>query len=110
MASQPVEMPELDPFVAAGRCLPIHRSRPSAARSRSYGAGQPSRPAPWEATKLDIKFPSRALLLVLLLLILSFFMSYYLKLRRIKSIHETIVALFAGQSIRVCFGITPTGG
>lgn len=31
------------------------------------------------------------------LLILSFWVSYYLKVRRIKSIHETIVALFAGQ-------------
>ena len=39
---------------------------------------------------------SRALLLVLLLLILSFWTSYYLKVRKIKSIHETIVALFAG--------------
>ncbi|KAK4049934.1 monovalent cation:H+ antiporter, CPA1 (nhx1) [Microbotryomycetes sp. JL201] len=41
---------------------------------------------------------SRALLLVLLLLILSFWVSYYLKVRRIRSIHETIVALFAGKS------------
>lgn len=39
---------------------------------------------------------SRALLLVLLLLILSFWVSYYLKVRRIRSVHETIVALFAG--------------
>lgn len=43
---------------------------------------------------------SRALLLVLLLLILSFWVSYYLKVRRIRSVHETIVALFAGQSSR----------
>ena len=42
---------------------------------------------------------SRALLLVLMLLILSFWVSYYLKVRRIRSVHETIVALFAGQSI-----------
>ena len=43
---------------------------------------------------------SRALLLVLLLRILSFWVSYYLKVRRIRSVHETIVALFAGQSSR----------
>ena len=34
---------------------------------------------------------------IVFLLILSFWVSYYLKVRRIKSIHETIVALFAGQ-------------
>jgi hypothetical protein len=38
---------------------------------------------------------------VLLLLILSFWVSYYLKVRRIRSIHETIVALFAGTSSRL---------
>lgn len=33
---------------------------------------------------------------VLLLLILSFWVSYYLKVRRIRSIHETIIAMFSG--------------
>ena len=33
----------------------------------------------------------------MLLLVLSFWVSYYLKVRRIRSIHETIVALFAGK-------------
>jgi len=35
----------------------------------------------------------------LLLLVLSFWVSYYLKVRRIRSVHETIVALFAGKQL-----------
>ncbi|KAK4703146.1 hypothetical protein P7C70_g3072, partial [Phenoliferia sp. Uapishka_3] len=50
---------------------------------------------------------SRALLIVLLLLILSFWVSYYLKIRRIRSIHETIVALFAGMAVGLLVRLAP---
>ncbi|SCV73124.1 BQ2448_7049 [Microbotryum intermedium] len=50
---------------------------------------------------------SRALLLVLLLLILSFWVSYYLKIRRIRSIHETIVAMFAGMCVGLLVRLAP---
>ncbi|KAM0751512.1 sodium/hydrogen exchanger [Meredithblackwellia eburnea MCA 4105] len=50
---------------------------------------------------------SRALLIVLLLLILSFWVSYYLKVRRIRSIHETIVALFAGMAVGLLVRLSP---
>ncbi|GAA5966385.1 hypothetical protein JCM21900_003245 [Sporobolomyces salmonicolor] len=50
---------------------------------------------------------SRALLLVLLLLILSFWVSYYLKVRRIRSIHETIVAMFAGMCVGAIVRVAP---
>ncbi|KAL8279920.1 hypothetical protein RQP46_007770 [Phenoliferia psychrophenolica] len=50
---------------------------------------------------------SRALLIVLLLLILSFWVSYYLKVRRIRSIHETIVALFAGMAVGLLVRLAP---
>lgn len=40
---------------------------------------------------------SLALFLVLFLLIFSFFASYYLRVKRITAIHETIVGLFAGE-------------
>lgn len=46
-------------------------------------------------------------LLVLLLLILSFWVSYYLKVRRIKSIHETIVALMAGGVVGLIVKLSP---
>ena len=42
------------------------------------------------------RFSSLALFLVLFLLIGSFLTSYYLKVKRITAIHETIVGLFAG--------------
>ncbi|WAR59556.1 hypothetical protein PtB15_11B196 [Puccinia triticina] len=50
---------------------------------------------------------SRALLLVLVLLILSFWVSYYLKIKRIKTIHETLVALFAGMVIGLIVRLSP---
>ncbi|MBW0501210.1 hypothetical protein O181_040925, partial [Austropuccinia psidii MF-1] len=50
---------------------------------------------------------SRALLLVLVLLILSFWVSYYLKVRKIKTIHETLVALFAGMVIGLIVRLSP---
>ncbi|KAG0141039.1 hypothetical protein CROQUDRAFT_664372 [Cronartium quercuum f. sp. fusiforme G11] len=50
---------------------------------------------------------SRALLLVLVLLILSFSVSYYLKVRRIKTIHETLVALFSGMVIGLIVRLSP---
>lgn len=50
---------------------------------------------------------SRALLLVLLLLILSFWVSYYLKVHRIRSIHETIVALFSGMLVGALVRLAP---
>ncbi|GAA5942998.1 bifunctional K:H/Na:H antiporter NHX1 [Sporobolomyces koalae] len=50
---------------------------------------------------------SRALLLVLFLLVLSFWVSYYLKVRRIRSIHETLVAMFAGMCVGAIVRIAP---
>lgn len=44
------------------------------------------------------RFSSLALFLVLFLLIGSFLTSYYLKVKRITAVHETIVGLFAGMS------------
>jgi hypothetical protein len=44
---------------------------------------------------------------VLLLLILSFWVSYYLKVRRIRSIHETIVALFSGMLVGALVRLAP---
>lgn len=58
------------------------------------------------------RFSSLALFLVLFLLIGSFLTSYYLKVKRITAVHETIVGLFAGTSavltqacwLVLCFG------
>lgn len=62
------------------------------------------------APHLDIEqrlIRMHTVLLVLLLLILSFWVSYYLKVRRIKSVHETLVALFAGGFIGLIVRLSP---
>ncbi|GJN93746.1 hypothetical protein Rhopal_006803-T1 [Rhodotorula paludigena] len=50
---------------------------------------------------------SRALLIVLVLLIFSFWISYYLKVRRIRSIHETIIAMFSGMFVGALVRLAP---
>ncbi|GAA5985606.1 hypothetical protein JCM11641_004988 [Rhodosporidiobolus odoratus] len=76
-------------------------------------AGLPA-PVPGSGGLEDVTDPeeeelwsSRALLLVLLLLILSFWVSYYLKVRRIRSIHETIIAMFAGMFVGALVRLSP---
>jgi sodium/hydrogen exchanger-like protein 6/7 len=50
---------------------------------------------------------SLALFLVLMLLIGSFWTSYYLKVKRITAVHETIVGLFAGMFVGAALRIGP---
>lgn len=50
-------------------------------------------------------FSSLALFLVLFLLVGSFLTSYYLKVKRITAVHETIVGLFAGRSCAIDAGM-----
>ncbi|TKA51137.1 hypothetical protein B0A53_05955 [Rhodotorula sp. CCFEE 5036] len=69
----------------------------------------PTTPTPGDVLDPEVEelWSSRALLLVLLLLILSFWVSYYLKVRRIRSIHETIVALFSGMLVGALVRLAP---
>jgi len=53
------------------------------------------------------RFSSLALSLVLFLLITSFLTSYYLKVKRITAVHETIVGLFAGMFVGVMLRLGP---
>ncbi|PWN35818.1 sodium/hydrogen exchanger [Meira miltonrushii] len=53
------------------------------------------------------KYSSLALFVVLALLIGSFWTSYYLKIKRITAIHETIVGLFAGMFVGAVLRIGP---
>jgi sodium/hydrogen exchanger-like protein 6/7 len=57
--------------------------------------------------RLTRSLPGSSVLLVLLLLILSFWVSYYLKVRRIKSVHETLVALLAGAFVGLVVRLSP---
>lgn len=53
------------------------------------------------------KYSSLALFVVLALLIGSFWTSYYLKVKRITAVHETIVGLFAGMFVGAVLRIGP---
>lgn len=53
------------------------------------------------------RFSSLALFVVLSLLIGSFWTSYYLKVRKITAVHETIVGLFAGMFVGAALRIGP---
>lgn len=53
------------------------------------------------------RFSSLALFLVLMLLTGSFFTSYYLQVKRITAVHETIVGLFAGMFVGIVLRIGP---
>ncbi|TKY89943.1 hypothetical protein EX895_001241 [Sporisorium graminicola] len=68
----------------------------------------PTKPAvPVPDAEQQERFSSLALFLVLSLLIMSFWTSYYLRVKRITAVHETIVGLFAGMFVGVCLRIGP---
>ncbi|PWN28018.1 sodium/hydrogen exchanger [Jaminaea rosea] len=85
----------------------------SALSAMAQGGAPPSDPSPSPApappppAEEQERFSSLALFLVLSLLIFSFFASYYLRVKRITAIHETIVGLFAGMLIGAVLRIGP---
>ncbi|KAJ3473375.1 hypothetical protein NLI96_g13031 [Meripilus lineatus] len=52
-------------------------------------------------------YSSWSLFLVCALLILSLFTSYYLQIKRIRAIHETLVAIFAGMIVGAVLRLAP---
>ena len=52
-------------------------------------------------------YSSWSLFLVCLLLILSLWTSYYLQIKRIKLIHETLVAIIAGMFVGLVVRLAP---
>lgn len=52
-------------------------------------------------------YSSWSLFLVCLLLIISLWTSYYLQLKRIRAIHETAVAIFAGMFVGLVVRLAP---
>ena len=67
-------------------------------------------PAPTESAAIPEEeeyYSSWSLFLVCLLLILSLFTSYYLQIKRIRLIHETLVAIFAGMFVGLVVRLAP---
>ncbi|PWN20709.1 sodium/hydrogen exchanger [Microstroma glucosiphilum] len=77
----------------------------SSSKAASPSASPP--PAPPSPAEEQERDSSLALFLVLFLLIFSFFASYYLRVKRITAIHETIVGLFAGMLVGAILRIGP---
>jgi sodium/hydrogen exchanger-like protein 6/7 len=52
-------------------------------------------------------YSSWSLFLVCVLLILSLWTSYYLQIKKIKTVHETLVSIFAGMSVGLIVRLAP---
>lgn len=54
-------------------------------------------------------YSSWSLFLVCMLLILSLWTSYYLQIKRIRAVHETLVSIFAGMFVGMIVRLAPVG-
>lgn len=54
-------------------------------------------PSPIPTPEEEESYSSWALCILCMLLIGALWMSYYLQVRRIRAVHETVVSIFAGQ-------------
>lgn len=75
--------------------------------SAQISASPSPTPSALPHAEVEERDSSLALFLVLLLLIGSFWTSYYLKVKRITAVHETIVGLFAGMIVGAALRIGP---
>ena len=65
-------------------------------------------PSPSEPVAEDEEFYSSwSLFLVCCLLILSLWTSYYLQIKRIRAVHETLVSIFAGMAVGLIVRLAP---
>ncbi len=52
-------------------------------------------------------YSSWSLFLVCMLLVLSLWTSYYLQIKRIRAVHETLVSIFAGMAVGLIIRLAP---
>jgi solute carrier family 9 (sodium/hydrogen exchanger), member 6/7 len=76
--------------------------------TRTIRAAIPS-PTPTDAPVVEEEefYSSWSLFLVCLLLIISLWTSYYLQIKKIKTIHETLVSIFAGMFVGLLINLGP---
>ncbi|KAL4077742.1 Sodium/hydrogen exchanger family-domain-containing protein, partial [Scleroderma citrinum] len=67
----------------------------------------PDQPTNTPVAEEEEYYSSWSLFLVCLLLILSLWTSYYLQIRRIRAIHETLVSIFAGMFVGLVVRLAP---
>jgi hypothetical protein len=86
------------PHTTMTKGLSFHVTSPYAAYSAT------PTPAPVEDEEF---YSSWSLFLVCMLLILSLWTSYYLQIKRIRAIHETLVSVFAGMFVGLVVRLAP---
>ncbi|KZS95680.1 sodium/hydrogen exchanger [Sistotremastrum niveocremeum HHB9708] len=64
---------------------------------------QPSTPAP----EIEEYYSSWSLFIVCILMIFALWTSYYLQIKRIRAIHETVVSIFAGMCVGLVVRLAP---
>ena len=67
----------------------------------------PASPTATPIAEEEEYYSSWSLFLVCMLLILSLWTSYYLQIKRIKLLHETLVAIFAGMFVGLVVRLAP---
>lgn len=60
-----------------------------------------------ESTETEELYSAWSLFIVCALLILSLLTSYYLQIKRIRAIHETVVSIFAGMFVGLVVRLAP---
>jgi hypothetical protein len=60
-----------------------------------------------ESTETEELYSAWSLFIVCALLILSLLTSYYLQIKRIRAIHETVVSIFAGMFVGLVVRLSP---
>ena len=58
-------------------------------------------------TQVEELYSSWSLFIVCVLLIMSLLLSYYLQIKRIRMIHETIISIFAGMVVGLVVRLSP---
>jgi sodium/hydrogen exchanger-like protein 6/7 len=66
---------------------------------------QPPTPSP--VPEEEEYYSSWSLFLVCVLLVLSLWTSYYLQIKKIKTVHETLVSIFAGMAVGLIVRLAP---
>jgi sodium/hydrogen exchanger-like protein 6/7 len=67
----------------------------------------PTTSSPASIPEEEEYYSSWSLFLVCMLLILSLWTSYYLQIKRIRAIHETLVSIFAGMTVGLIVRLAP---
>ncbi|EEB93013.1 hypothetical protein MPER_08390, partial [Moniliophthora perniciosa FA553] len=80
----------------------------SSSFAAAAAAASPSPTTPVDAVDEEF-YSSWSLFIVCVLLIMSLWTSYYLQIKRIRAIHETLVSIFAGMAVGLVVRIAGPG-